>query len=221
MIANAQGVTFMPIEGHVTGLIGYMLGDPAARLAVVVDPPLGGTELILALLAECAQRLSMVLRTHVHANDREGDGCVALCERTGATLVVGHAPHSHASTGVCAVHHGDMLTFGNETLRVLATPGHTMDSVSYLWRDRLMCGDMLEFGRGSLEDDQSGPALQYDSLTRHLFSLPEQTLIFPAHPLKGRRVALLSELKSRLTPMLGAGRDAFIASMALRRTAGG
>ena len=213
MIANGVPMVFRPVEGRLTGMIGYVLGDPDEGLAVVVDPPGGETELILALLAESGMRLVMVLRTHVHAND--GDNCAALCERTGALLVAGEAVRAKASA-VRRVVDDDVLTFGVQSIRVLATPGHTSNCVSYLWDDRLMCGDMFDLSTCSAEGSEANPAALYDSLTRRIFPLPDQVLVFPAHAMKARRVAMLAELRARLTPVLGRGRDAFITEMAAR-----
>jgi glyoxylase-like metal-dependent hydrolase (beta-lactamase superfamily II) len=217
MIANSAPAVFRPVEGHATGLIGYVLGDTDAGLAVVVDPPAGETELILALLAEGALRLVMVLRTHVHATDI--DNCAALCERTGALLVMG-GPVRSGMREVRWVKHDDELTFGGETVRVLATPGHTPNCVSYLWHDRLMCGDMFDLGSCCAEGSEANPAELYDSLTRRIFPLPDQILVFPSHAMKARRVAMLAELRERLTPVLGRGRDAFITDMASRQCGG-
>ncbi|PLX73901.1 MAG: MBL fold metallo-hydrolase [Azoarcus sp.] len=217
MIANGVPVIFRPVEGHATGQIGYVLGDSADGVAVVIDPPAGETELILALLTESGLRLVMVLRTHVHANDT--GNCAALCERTGAVLVSGETARN-GSDAVRRAVHGDVLTFGGQVIRVLATPGHTSNCVSYLWHDRLMCGDTFDLGSCSAENSESNPAELYDSLTRHIFPLPDQVLVFPAHAMKARRVAMLAELRARLTPVLARGRDAFITEMASRQRSG-
>lgn len=216
MTANDEKTLFRPIEGHASGLIGYLIADLASGHAVVVDPPPGETELILAMLAESRLQLVMELRTHVHAQDIERDLCSTLCERTGATRVI-----CGAGAGGAARHvrNDDILRFGNEYLRVLATPGHTPDCVSYLWRDRLLCGDVFDLGSCVSEDGQGDAALQYDSFTRRIFPLPDSTLVFPAHPIRKRRVFMLAELKARLTPVVGSGRDAFISEMAQQRLA--
>lgn len=221
MIANDESTVFRPVEGHANGVIGYLIADPSNGVAVVVDPPPGETELILALLAESRLQLVMALRTHVHAQDMERNLCPALCERTRATLVIGgvSARTVPPGVGVRQVRNGDILSFGAEHLRVISTPGHTPDCVSYLWRDRLLCGDVFDLGSCVAEDGQGDPALQYDSFTRRIFPLPDATLVFPAHPIRKRRVFMLAELKARLTPVVGSGRDAFIADMTQQRAA--
>lgn len=199
---------FQPIEGRETGLIGYLLSDPDERVSIVVDPPRSCADVILALLAEHRFRLLQVLRTHVHADD--WDDCERLCALSGALL--------QAQTPDAV---GTQVVFGAEVLRVLATPGHTPNCMSYLWRDRLLCGDVFEFGACASAEDQTDPGRLFDSLTRHVFTLPDATLVFPAHPVRGRHVATLAELRHRYAPLLRCGREGFMTEMVRRREQGG
>ncbi|WP_439535817.1 MBL fold metallo-hydrolase [Methyloversatilis sp.] len=210
---------FHPIEDPDAGHIGYLLADAGSLDAVIIDPPPRSTELLLALLAERRFRLSHVLRTHVHAS--QPLNCSALSELTGATLVIADGVGINAAcpAKVERAVHGSTLVFGQEVLRVLATPGHTAHCVSYLWRDRLFCGDAFDLGSCADGGDDADAGLLYDSLTCRLFMLPEQTLVFPAHPLRGRRVATLGELRLRSAPLLAGSRDAFITDMTSRRAA--
>lgn len=207
---------FQPIEDPASKLIAYLLGDPDAREAVVIDPPPRENELILALLAERGMRLRYVLRTHVHQG--AATECSALCGRAGAQLVLAQTvvlpkdcPHIPLRVG-----QGSRLEFGNEHLRVFATPGHTPACVSYLWRDRLFCGDVFDAGGCPAGDAEADAGMLFDSLMRRIFRLPEQTLVFPAHPIDGRHVATLAELRQHYGQMFNQSRDDFIADMAAR-----
>ena len=217
MIPESDVMQCEPVAGHASGLIGYLLSDLAAGLAVVVDPPCGQAELILALLAERKLQLTRVLRTHRHAADP--DDCTLLFARTGAELVVaeGGCAGSVAGERLRRVGNGAQLAFGAEFIHVLETPGHTPACLSYLWRDRLFCGDVFDLGACAVGDNEADPAQLFDSITRDIFTLPDRTLVFPAHPIRGRRVVMLAELKVRCKSMLGRGRDAFITEMAFRR----
>lgn len=210
---------FHPIEEPDSGQIGYLLADGDTQDAVIIDPPPRSAELLLALLAERRLRLSHVLRTHVHAS--QPLNCSALSELTGATLVIADGVGINAAcpAKVARAVHGSTLVFGQEVLRVLATPGHTAHCVSYLWRDRLFCGDAFDLGSCADGDDDADPGLLYDSLTSRLFLLPAHTLVFPAHPLRGRRVATLSELRTRSAPLLAGSRETFITDMRTPRAA--
>lgn len=208
---------FHPLHSPDSNLIGYLLADLDEQEAIVIDPPPRQTELVLALLTERNLRLCHVLRTHVHQVDAAD--CSPLCDRTSAQLVVGESAALPAGRGR-AVHraaHGSRLVFGNEVVRVLSTPGHTPGCLSYLWRDRLFCGDAFDVGSCGVGDSEADPGAMFDTLTRRLFTLPEQTLVFPAHPIRGRQVATLGELRTRYASRLQYSRDAFITDMSHRR----
>ena len=208
---------FHPLHSPDSSQIGYLLADLDEQEAVVIDPPPRQTELILALLTERSLRLCHVLCTHVHQAD--ATDCSALCDCTAAQLVVGEAATLPGDCGreALRVAHGIRLVFGNEVVRVLSTPGHTPGCLSYLWRDRLFCGDAFDVGSCCAGDGEADPGALFDTLTRRLFTLPEQTLVFPAHPIKGRHVATVGELRARYAPRLQQSRDGFITDMMQRR----
>lgn len=195
-----------------SGAFCYLLADPCAQEAVVIDPHPDQADLVLAILQERDLRLIHVLRTHLH-DDHEP--CGALCDFTGATRIAG--PGS-SDTKVCIVTHGDTLVFGCEVVRVLSTPGHTPDAVSYLWRDRLFSGDALHPDGCPAPLTTTDPGQWYDSVTRRLFLLPDETLVFPGHASAGRTVSTIAEERRR-NPAFGAtSRDGFITDT-LARTA--
>lgn len=177
---------------------------------MVIDPLAGQDELIRALLDERDLRLRLVLRTHVHRPDRHA--CDELCRHTGARLVVGAPAACRAAQQRVA--HGDKLVFGSQVLRVLATPGHTAGCVSFLWRDRLFCGDTFDMGGCRAGNREADAGKLFDSLTQRVFLLPGETLLFPAHFLKGRSVTTIAEERRRHA-RLGASRDAFVTAMAV------
>lgn len=197
---------FRQIATPATQAFTYLLADLSGRDAVIIDPQRGQGELLLSLLAERDLRLTLVLRTHVHA-DPEPE-CGALCRHTGAELVLGAGaacagPHRR-------VQHGEHLVFGDQVLRVLATPGHTAHCVSYLWRDRLFCGDALALrGCGSVDDPGCDPGQLYDSVTQRLFLLADETLVFPGHEIDGRTVSTIAEERVRNPYFANQTRDTF------------
>ena len=70
----------------------------------------------------------------------------------------------------------------------------------------------------TLAGEDADPGLMFDTLSGRLFQLPGSTLLFPAHPLGGRRVALVGEQRLRTASLLAGSRDAFITEMLSRRT---
>ncbi|MFZ5507330.1 MAG: MBL fold metallo-hydrolase [Pseudomonadota bacterium] len=209
---------FHPIEDPDTGQIGYLLADATEQKAAVIDLPPRSTELLRALLAERRLALTHVLRTHVHRGVQMN--CAALSDLTGATLVLpeGAPAPADCAVRVKAAHDGGYVVFGQQVLQILDTPGHTAHCVSYLWRDRLFCGDAFDLGSCADAGEDADPGLMFDTLSGRLFQLPGSTLLFPAHPLGGRRVALVGEQRLRTASLLTGSRDAFITEMLSRRT---
>ncbi len=187
----------------------YILADDAGN-AVIIDPVLEQVETYLALLGSLKLTLRWVLDTHVHADHITGSN--ALKQRTGATTVI--AKNCSAPGYDRLLNDGDTLTFGSETLRVIATPGHTPGSLCYLWRDRLFTGDTLMINACGRTDFQQGSAADmYRSITRKLFVLPDETLVYPGHDYKGRRVSSIGEEKVLNTRIAGKSETEFVEIM--------
>jgi len=150
--------------------------------------------------------LALILLTHTHGG--VADDFVA--HYPGAGVVVG--PQGLRASVGRQVRHGEVLGFGAESIRVIATPGHTADSLSYLWRDRLFCGDALALGGcpQQTDDDDCDPRSIYDSVVDRLFTLPAETLVFPGHDAHGRTVSTIGEERSRNPFFLARSRDAFV-----------
>ena len=169
----------------------YLLADEATREAVLIDPVLDQLDRDLALVADLELTLSYVLDTHVHADHVTAAG--TLRARTKAKTV------SSLEGAPCAdvhVRHGDVLRVGALAIHVLATPGHTNDSVSYRLDDRVFTGDALLVRGCGRTDFQNGDSRQlYASLTQVLFALPDDTLVYPAHDYRGLTVTTVGEEK--------------------------
>ena len=108
----------------------------------------------------------------------------------------------------------DEIHFGKETVHVIATLGHTIGSLSFLWKDRLFTGDTLLINGCGRTDFQGGDAgVLYNSITKKIFTLSEQTLIYPGHDYQGRRVSSVMQEKSINPRLSNTTREAFIALM--------
>ena len=188
----------------------YLLADSERRDAIIIDPVAAEVTLYLALLDEIQARLSHILLTHVHADD--GPGVGDLRKATAATLIVGDRSPLADGEAATRVGDGDIIVFGDEFVRCRATPGHTAGCISYLWRDRVFTGDALpielpDCPQGGDED----PGALFDSLTRKLLTLPDETLVYPGHDFAGRRVSCIGEERDSNPALTGATRDEFIA----------
>ncbi len=186
----------------------YLIADPESGEAALVDAVREQMDRDLKLLQELGLKLKYVLETHVHADHVTAAG--PLADATGAkTVGTGAAPCTQVRVG-----HGDTLELGGVTIEVLATPGHTDDSLSFKVGDNVLTGDAL-FVRGTGRTDfQNGDANQlYDSITKVLFTLPDDTKVWPGHDYKGHTVSTIGEEK-RFNPRLaGKSREEFVQIM--------
>jgi glyoxylase-like metal-dependent hydrolase (beta-lactamase superfamily II)/rhodanese-related sulfurtransferase len=160
-----------------TGCLTYFVGDPSARVAVVIDP---GHDIApyRAVLAQGDWKLAAIVETHTHADHLAGHA--ALHAATDAPIFVSHRspaqyPHRRLSEG-------EAVGFGNQELVVLETPGHTMDHLTLRLREEIFTGDTLLLGSCGRTDLGGGsPDRLWESLQDKLLRLPSETEVYPAH----------------------------------------
>jgi sulfur dioxygenase len=188
----------------------YLLGDTAGGDAIIVDPVREQAGRDIALVRELGLRLGWIVETHVHAD--HVTGALALKQATGARTAV--SQHCGATGFDLMLDDGVLLEFGGESLRAIATPGHTPGSSCFLWQDRLLTGDTLLIGGCGRTDFQQGDAAAlYDSITKRLFTLPDDTLVYPGHDYNGRHVSTIAEERNTNPRLAGVSRTQFIEIM--------
>lgn len=189
----------------------YVLFDQATREALIIDPVDEQLERDLAVLREYGLKLTWAVETHAHADHITSAG--QLAELAGATTA---APAGCAiGTAAVQLNHGDTLPFGGETLRALATPGHTAGSMSYVWRGHVFTGDALLINGCGRTDFQSGSAsTMYHSITQVLFTLPDDTTVWPGHDYQGRTHSTIGHEKAHNARVAGKTEAEFVAIMA-------
>jgi glyoxylase-like metal-dependent hydrolase (beta-lactamase superfamily II) len=186
----------------------HLLSDPATGSAAVIDPvwvydPVSGRadsrfiDQVLAAASGAGRRIEWVLETHAHADHLTAAKHVQA--RTGARLA--------CSRGICAVQRnfirvfnlsdlrpdgsqfdrlldeGDTLELGELRLEVIATPGHTSDSITYRVGDAAFIGDTLfapAFGTARCDFPGGDAGALYDSIMR-LYRLPAATRLYLCH----------------------------------------
>ena len=142
-VTATAGVVLAPNPGPMTldGTNTWVLRGPGAECTVVVDPgPL--TESHLTEVAACGP-VDVVLLTHGHADHSEG--ARRFAELTGARVRALDPAHRLGDEGLGE---GDVVVGGGLEVRVLATPGHTADSLSFVLDDAVLTGDTV-LGRGT------------------------------------------------------------------------
>lgn len=202
---------FRILHDETSGELSYLLADAHAREAVVVDPRGQDLPVIAALLAERDLRLRWVLRTHQHDHLQPHEP--ALLASLGAPLVQGGSGgHFYAAA------HGDMLPFGSEVVRVLTTPGHTAACLSFVWRDRMFSGGLLVVDACPHQAVPAEPEAQWDSVMQHVFTQPDETLLFTGCERHARAVSTVLEQRRWNPFFANLSRDAYLARVAALST---
>jgi sulfur dioxygenase len=185
----------------------YLIGCERQLLAALVDPLREKIDRYLAFLSYHKLRLEAVIDTHSHADHRTG--CFELKDLTGAKVIM----HSRAPAPHVDIHvdDGARISVGDVQLRVLYTPGHTPDSMSIHAGARVFTGDTLLIrGTGRCDFAGGDPGEQFDSITQKLFTLSDETFIFPAHDYRGNMHSTIGEEK-RFNPRIsGRTREEYI-----------
>jgi sulfur dioxygenase len=176
----------------------YLLASRHGGEALIIDPVLERVDRYMQLVRELDLKLVKAVDTHLHADHITGLG--ALRDRTHCITVMGEM--TKADVVSMRVAEGDRIEIEGLRLDVLYTPGHTDDSYSFLWADRVFTGDTLLIrGTGRTDFQNGDPRAQYDSIFNKLLKLPDETMVYPAHDYKGDTVSTIGEEK-RFNPRL-------------------
>ncbi|MFN6483293.1 MULTISPECIES: FAD/NAD(P)-binding protein [unclassified Nostoc] len=189
----------------------YLIADSQTKDAVLVDTVLEQVDRDLQVLDELGLSLCYCLETHIHADHITGAG--KLRQQTGCQVIV--PQNATARSADHSLADRETLIVGAVRIEAIATPGHTDSHLAYLVNNtHLLTGDALLIRGCGRTDFQSGDAgTLYDTVTQQLFTLPEETLVYPAHDYKGQTVSTIGEEK-RLNPRFAnRSRDQFIAIM--------
>src|SRR5271165_5558221 len=130
---------FRQLFDSVSSTYSYLLASRRGGEALIIDPVLDKVDRYLKLMEELDLKLMKAVDTHLHADHITGLG--ALRDRTHCVTVMGE--QSKADIVSMRVAEGDRIEIEGLALDVLYTPGHTDDSYSFLWADRVFTGDTL------------------------------------------------------------------------------
>lgn len=228
-----------------TGTCSYVVSDPQTGAAAIVDPVLefsvvsgqsdtAPVQPLIDIVRERGLTLEWILETHAHADHLSSAQYVKA--ELGGQIAIGKGITDvqrdfgrifNLKPPFAADGHqfdrlfddGDEFALGQIGCRVIATPGHTNDSISYVVGDSVFIGDtmfMLDFGTARCDFPGGDAGLLYDSIQK-LLALPPETALYLCHdyPPETREVAfkvtVAEQLEYNLHVGKGTGRDEFVA----------
>lgn len=159
--------------------------------AVVIDP-LREPMPYLERAQKGGVAIKYIFETHFHADFVSGH--LDLAKATSAPIVFG--PNANPEFDCIVAENGRRFTFGNASLEVIHTPGHTLESACYLLRDEhdkpvaIFTGDTLFIGdvgrpdlaqKGTSLTEKDLAGMLYDSLRARIMTLPHDVVVYPAH----------------------------------------
>lgn len=182
-----------------SGTYSYLVSSGTS--AVLIDPVFEQHARDAALITELGLELVATLDTHCHAD--HVTGAWLMHERFGSKIgmaAVYGAQHVDLPLGA-----GQRVRIGSEALEVRATPGHTDGCLSFVAPGMVFTGDALLVRGAGRTDFQAGDAKQlFRSIREQLFSLPDETVVYPAHDYNGRTSSTIGE-ERRHNPRIGGG----------------
>ena len=153
---------------------GFLLADPDG-VGIFIDP--GGFEPAIArFIEQHAIQLKAIFITHGHRDHIEGLG--PMKDRYNATC---YAPEGEVDQADHTLHGGEQLEVGSLRFATFSTPGHSRQAIAYYCPPRLFPGDALFCGSVGGTSTPRDAKLQIDRVREHLFSLPDETEVYPAH----------------------------------------
>lgn len=201
--------TVTPFLHEPTGTWSYVVADPATRAAVVIDPVLDydwrsgrtGTATADRIVAHCREAglaVQWILETHAHADHLSsakhlqaqlgggiaiGSGIRQVQATFKRVFGLGEEFQPDGSQFDRLLEDGDTLDLGAVPGRVIGTPGHTSDSVAYLFGDALFVGDtvFMPDGGSARCDFPGGDAAELYRSIQRLYALPAATRVFVCH----------------------------------------
>jgi glyoxylase-like metal-dependent hydrolase (beta-lactamase superfamily II) len=196
-----------------TSTVSYIVTDPATKTCAVIDPVLDyearagrtrtdSADRLISHVRQHDLKVAWILETHVHADHLTAAVCLKQ-ELGGQTVigsqvsivqeVFGKAFNAGASFNCDGsqwdrlVAEGDELKLGEQSIRVMETPGHTPACVSYVIGDAVFVGDtifMPDYGTARCDFPGGDAEILFDSVAR-LLALPEETRVFTCHDYGG------------------------------------
>ncbi|MFC4097538.1 MBL fold metallo-hydrolase [Euzebyella saccharophila] len=182
----------MKIEQIYTGCLAQGAYYIESKGEVAIIDPLREVEPYIKRAQDAGAQIKYIFETHFHADFVSGH--VTLSKETGAPIIYG--PNANPSFDAIIAKDGESFQLGDVSIYVLHTPGHTMESTTYLLKDEkgkdhaIFSGDTLflgDVGRPDLAQKAADmtqeqlAGLLYESLRNKIMPLADDVIVYPAH----------------------------------------
>ncbi|MBT5230058.1 MAG: MBL fold metallo-hydrolase, partial [Methylococcales bacterium] len=170
----------------------YILAKSRGNEALIIDPVFEEIDVYLEFLGANELRLMKAMDTHLHADHITGLGKIRNITR--CMTLAGEQTKMEIVSQLIA--DGDDITIQGLSLKAIYTPGHTSDSYCFYMPGFIFTGDTLFIRGNGRTDFQNGSSADlHDSLHNKVFTLPEDTVVYPGHDYKGENMSTLGQEK--------------------------
>lgn len=157
------------------GINGFLAADTDTRIGVFIDPG-GFTSEIETFIQERQIQLNYLFITHGHWDHTQG-----LPEFKSRYKLQSYAGQGEAGDVSHQLQGGEIIEVGYLKFKALSIPGHTPNGISFYGQGCVFTGDALMCGSIGGTDSAKAARLQKEYIRKHIFTLPDETLVFPAH----------------------------------------
>lgn len=212
MTATATTPFIRQVTRKGEGCLGYVIADPETRKAAIVDPRHDQVDEYLALLQAQDLTLELVLDTHTHADHLSG--AAELKRRTGARYAMLQGTLVQAAD--LALADGQVYMLGELPLEIIASPGHTPDSLTVHVPGNLFTGDTMLIGGSGRTDFMGGDAGSLFDSFRKLERFADDTVVWPGHDYQGRSHSTLGRERTQNVVFTAGSREQVIEKLSVR-----
>ncbi|MCB9893166.1 MAG: MBL fold metallo-hydrolase [Planctomycetes bacterium] len=212
MTATATKPFIKQVTKEGEGCLGYIIGDRASGKAAIIDPRHDLVDEFISLLKKEGLKLELVIDTHTHADHLSG--AAELKQRTGARY--GMIQGTLVKPADRAFADGEVYMLGETELRIIASPGHTPDSLTVYVDGNLFTGDTMLIGGSGRTDFMGGDAGELFDSFQKFAEFDDHTIVWPGHDYQGRSHSTLGKERETNLIYTAGGREAVVEKLSVR-----
>lgn len=212
MTATATKPLIHQMKKEGEGCLGYIIADRETRQGVIIDPRYDQVDEYLDYLKKEGLKLSLVIDTHTHADHLSG--AAELKKRTGAKY--GMLKGTLVKPADRALEDGEIVKLGDTELRILASPGHTPDSLTVYLDGNLFTGDTMLIGGSGRTDFMGGDAGDLWDSFQKFAEFGDDVTVWPGHDYQGRSHSTLGKERAHNLIFTTGTREAVVEKLSVR-----